>query len=120
MVGGFKVEASSKELEFELIPHDPETFAGYYHYGEGEIPMLTPLRDYTGMALVSPEMTGAGILNPQAEGIGGEKVEVNESASGTEAIPMRILVNDMQVQVDVPTLKIGKIFEGQLLGEPVK
>lgn len=119
MLGGFKMEASLEELEFEVIPHDPEAYAGYYSYERPEDIMLTPVRDYTGMALVSPMMTGSGILNIQGSGIQGEKLEVNDSASGTETIPMRILVSNAEVLVEVPTLKIGRMFEGQLLGEPI-
>lgn len=120
LLGGFKMEASSQELEFEVSSYDPEAFSGYYQYDQNELPMLTPIKDYTGMALVSPAMSGAGTLDIQGSGIQGEKVEVNEAASGTEAIPMKILISNAAVFVEVPTLKIGKMFEGQLLGEPVK
>lgn len=119
MLGGFRTEASSEELKFEVIPHDPEAYAGYYSYEKPEDIMLTPVRDYTGMALVSPKMTGTGILNIRGSGIQGEKLEVNESASGTEVFPMRILVSNAEVLVELPTLEIGKMFEGQLLGEPI-
>jgi hypothetical protein len=119
LLGGFNMEASARELEFEVTSYNPEAFAGYYQYDQNELPMLTPIKDYTGMALVSPAMSGAGTLDIQASGIQGEKVEVNEAASGTEAIPMKILVSNAVVFVEVPTLKIGRMFEGQLLGEPV-
>lgn len=119
LLGGFKMEASSEKVEFEVVSHDPEVYAGYYTYERPEDIMLTPIRDYTGMALASPDMTGAGTLNLQGMGIQGEKLEVNESASGTETIPLRILVSNVSVLVEAPTLKIGRMFEGQLLGEPI-
>lgn len=121
MVGGFKMEASAEELKFEVIPHNADAYQEYYTYEPTDAVFpLKPVREYNGMALVSPNMKGAGSIDLQARGIQGEKLEKNESVTGTEAIPMRILVSDLDVLVEVPALKLTGYFKGQLTGEPVK
>lgn len=122
MLGGFKMEAYAEAMKFDVVPHDAETFQEYYTYEhmEGFLPPLKPVRDYNGMALISPDMKGTGLLNIQAHGIQGEKAEKNESAAGIEAIPMRILVSDLDVFVEAPALRLSGYFRGQLTGEPIK
>jgi hypothetical protein len=118
MFGGFNMEASSEELKFDIVPHNADAYHEYYSYEPNVIFPLKPIRDYNGMALISPSMKGSGSINLQAEGIQGEKLENNESEAGTETIPMRILVSDLNVLVEVPIFKLTGYFNGQLLGEP--
>jgi hypothetical protein len=117
VAGGFNVNASTNNLDFQLIPYDIESYSDY-GLGKGEIP-LAPLVKYETMALISPEMQGNGVLNPSVKGVQGEKAEVNESMSQTMPIPMKITVIGGQVRVEIPSFKIGKSFEGMLLGTPV-
>lgn len=121
IVGGFKVEVSADNLKFDVIPHNADAYHKYYQYEPSDMVFpLKPIRDYNGMALLSPVMKGSGTLNPTAEGIAGEKVKVDESVSGSETMPMRILVSDLKVLVEVPALKLTGYFNGQLTGEPSK
>jgi hypothetical protein len=118
VTGGFSMKASTDNLSFEIVPYDIESYS-HFGVGEGEIP-VAPLVKYESMALLSPVMTGSGVLNPLVQGVQGEKAEVNESVTGTEAVPMRITVMSGKIRVDIPSFKIGKSFEGMLLGSPLK
>jgi hypothetical protein len=117
VTGGFDVNASTNSLKFQLVPYDIERYSDY-GLSKDEVP-LAPLVQYETMALISPEMQGTGVLNPMVQGKQGEKAEVNKSASQTMPIPMKITVIGGQVNVDIPSLKIGKHFEGMLLGTPI-
>jgi hypothetical protein len=117
VTGGFDVNAFTNSLDFQLVPYDIERYSDY-GLGKDEVP-LAPLVQYETMALISPEMKGTGVLNPMVQGKQGEKAEVNKSASQTMPIPMKITVIGGQVNVEIPSLKIGKHFEGMLLGTPV-
>lgn len=121
MLGGFKMEASADNLEFDVVPHDTEAYQQYFQYEPTDVVFpLKPVRDYNGMALISPEMKGSGLINPQAQGVQGEKLEENKTVSGVETIPMRVLVSDLNVLVEVPPLKLTSFFWGQVIGEPIE
>jgi len=121
MLGGFKMEASADNLEFEVTPHDAEAFHQYFQYEPSDIVFpLKPVRDYSGMALITLDMRGTGTVNPMAQGIQGEKLGADKSAEGVEAMPMRILISDLDVLVEVPALKLTSFFKGQVTGEPIE
>lgn len=117
LLGGFNVDAYSYDLSFDVISYDIEAYSDY-GLKDGEAP-IAPLVSYESMALLTPEMTGSGSLNPSIDGIQGEHAEINESASGTETIPMKITINSGQVSVYIPSLQISHSFKGTLTGEPL-
>lgn len=114
--GGFDMNAYASSITFDVVPYDINEYSDY-EVPQGQI-AIPPLVEYESMALISPEMTGSGILNPSLFGIQGEHMEYNYSASGTQAIPMRIAIKSGSVTVSVPSFKIGSSFEGTVLGDP--
>lgn len=116
VTGGFDIHAFANNLSFELVPYDVDSFSRY-GIGEGDAP-IAPLVQYESMALISPEMTGGGVLNPFVSGIQGEQMGYDAEAYGTEAVVMKITVNSGKVQVVVPVFNIGHSFEGWLTGHP--
>jgi len=117
VTGGFDIEAFANNLSIEMQPYDKEQYSRY-NIGENE-PPLVPLVEYESMALISPEMTGGGIINPN---ITGETINAgyNDSAYGTAPITMKITVNSGKVQVSIPVFNISYSFEGLLTGEPLQ
>lgn len=113
VTGGFDVTAYTDALSFDIVPYDIQNYA---HYGlaDGELAM-PELVQHESMALLSPEMTGVGELNPF---FFGENVRAGYygTSSGTAPVPMKILVSSGKVQVSVPSFT-DKRFEGMLLGE---
>lgn len=121
MLGGFKMEAAAEKLELEVVPHDAEAFQQYFQYESTDIVFpLKPVRDYNGMALITPDMKGAGTVNPMGQGVQGEKLGTDKSVEGVEAMPMRILISDLDVLVEVPALKLTSFFKGQITGVPTE
>lgn len=116
VTGGFDMHAFANNLSFELVPYDIEAYSRY-DVGEGEAP-IAPLVSYESMALISPEMTGGGVLNPNVTDIQGMNMGYEAEAFGTEAVTMKITVNSGMVQVVVPSFNISHSFEGRLLGDP--
>jgi hypothetical protein len=118
MTGGFDLNAYGDNISFDVVSYDIENYSNY-GVKEGEIG-IAPLVKYESMALLSPEMTGAGVLNPYLEGKqeGSVSGGHNENVSGSSPIPMKITINSGKVRVDVPSFNIGKHFEGLLLGVP--
>jgi hypothetical protein len=119
MTGGFDLNAFGNDISFDVVPYEIESYSNY-GVKKGEIG-IAPLVKYETMALLSPEMTGAGVINPYLEGRqeGSVSGGYTGSATGTEKIPMKITINSGKVRVDIPSFKIGKQFEGQLLGVPI-
>lgn len=118
MTGGFDINAYGNNIIFDVIPYD---INDYTDYGLKKDELgLAPLVEYETMALLSPEMTGTGIVNPNIQGKpeGSVSAEFNESVSSTVPVPMKITIRSGKVNVDLPTLKVGRYFEGQLLGVP--
>lgn len=118
MTGGFNIEAFGNDISFDIVPYDIESYSNY-GVKKGEIG-IAPLVKYETMALLSPEMTGTGVINPYLEGRqeGSVSGGVNEGVTSTVPVPMKITINSGKVNVDLPTFKIGRHFEGQLLGIP--
>ncbi|MGI6152129.1 MAG: hypothetical protein ACOYIR_09320 [Christensenellales bacterium] len=114
VTGGFDLQAYANDLSFELVPYDIEEYSRY-GIAEDDIP-LAPLVRYESMALLSPEMTGGGVLNPY---VLGDNVTAGyyDTACGTAPVAMKIVVNSGKVEVTVPSLTYES-FKGLLLGEP--
>jgi len=114
--GGFDMNVFANNIVFDVVPYDIEEYSDY-GVPQGEIG-ISPLIEYESMALLSPEMTGGGVLNPSVFGIQGEHMEYHDAASGTQAVPMKIAIMSGSVSVSVPSFKIGHSFEGTVLGDP--
>lgn len=118
MTGGFDINAFGNDITFDVISYDKGEYANY-NVKEGE-PGIVPLVEYETMALLSPEMTGAGVINPFLEGKqeGSVSGGINENVSSTAPITMKITINSGKVNVYLPQFKMSSHFEGQLLGIP--
>lgn len=114
--GGFDMNAYANSVSFDVVPYDINTYTSY-QVPEGSVG-IPPLVEYESMALLSPEMTGGGVLNPSVFGIQGEHMEYNDTAYGTEAITMKVAIQSGKVTVTVPSFNIGYSFEGTVLGDP--
>lgn len=119
MTGGFDINAFGNDITFDVVSYDKNEYANY-DVKEDE-PGIVPLVEYESMALLSPEMTGAGVLNPYLEGKqeGSVSGGINESVpSSTVPITMKITINSGNVNVYLPQFKLSSSFKGQLLGIP--
>jgi hypothetical protein len=114
--GGFDMNACAYDLSFEVTGYDEESFSAY-GLSADDVP-LWQLVEYESMALLSPEMSGSGTLDPSIVGAQGEQGGINASASGTTAIPMKITVESGKVTVSVPSFNLGDSFHGILTGVP--
>ena len=116
MTGGFDIRVFANNLSFEIVPYDKESYSRY-GIGEDGVPDV-PLVDYESMALLSPEMTGSGVVNPY---ISGENVSAvySGSSAGTAPVVMKIAVKSGKVHVTVPFLNMDRSFEGLLTGDPL-
>ena len=114
VTGGFHIEAFANNLSFEIVPYDKEKYSRY-GIGKDEAPDV-PLVEYESMALISPEMTGSGVLNPD---VSGENVNAgyHDSGSGTALVALKIAVKSGKVEATVPMFNTDS-FEGILVGEP--
>lgn len=115
VTGGFDIRVYANNLRFEIVPYDRETYARY-EIGEDGVPDV-PLVDYESMALLSPEMTGRGLVDPH---VTGENVDAGYTGSsgGTVPVPVKIAVKAGKVHVTIPFLNMDRTFEGLLLGDP--
>lgn len=116
VTGGFDIKAYANNLSFEIVPYDKEKYSRY-GMGKDEAPVV-PLVGYESMALISPQMAGSGIINPN---VTGENVNAgySDTASGSAPITMEITVKSGRAEVDVPSFNMGHSFEGLLIGEPL-
>ena len=120
MSGGFDIEAYGNDVVFDIVPYNGDTYVDY-GLKEGELG-LAPLLSYETMALLSPEMTGTGIIDPSIQGKpeGSVSAEFNESVSSKVPVPIKIAIQSGNVTVELPTFKIGRTFKGQVLGIPLE
>lgn len=116
VTGGFDIRVFANNLSFEIVPYDKESYSRF-GLGEDGVPDV-PLVDYESMALLSPEMTGTGFVNPH---ISGENVSAGYSGSsgGTAPVVMKITVKSGKVDVTIPFLNMDRSFEGLLAGDPL-
>lgn len=116
IMGGFDIQAYSNAFSFDVVPFINDE---YTNYGKSEdsIPMMS-LVEYESMALVSPNMTGTGIINPNISGQNGEIVNFDEDVSGTLPIPIAIAIKSGKVYVTLPTIQMEYSYEGIITGEP--
>lgn len=117
VAGGFDINVFANNLSFEVVPYDKEGYSRY-EIGEDGVPDV-PLVDYEAMALLSPEMTGTGLVNPS---VTGENVSAGYTGSsgGTAPVVMKIAVKSGKAEVVVPFLNMDRSFEGLLTGDPLR
>lgn len=118
--GGFNLECSSDAIQFEILPYDADSFFAAMPTDSADTITIAPLAEFNGMARLSPDMQGSGVINPLVQGIQGERAEYSDAVSDTLVMPMRIGVSNADVYVEVPSLKIGQMFKGMLTGDPAQ
>ncbi len=116
--GGFNIECSSDSIAFEILPYDADSFFTLMPDESADVTTLAPLAEFNGMALLSADMQGSGVINPQIQG---DNVQggYDNSQSGAVTMSMRIGVSNADVYVEVPSLKIGQMFKGMMTGSPM-
>lgn len=118
--GGFHIECSSDAIQFDILPYDADSFFAGMPTDNADVLTIAPLVEFNGMAQLSPEMQGSGVVNPLVQGIQGERAEYNTAVSDVVVMPMRIGVSNAEVYVEVPSLKTGQMFQGMLTGNPAQ
>jgi len=113
--GGFDIDLFANNRSFEVVPYDQEKYIAFGSTG-GASP--APLVTYESMALLTPDMIGGIVLNPNVESsVGPQGGYFDQADVKATPVDIKFAIYSGKVHVKVPVLA-DVIFEGTVVGDP--